>query len=348
MKVLKTTDVFVLGNFGSFSNALDGQITKTREIHNLFSQNLEKKVSFFDIDKVKKPGLHILNILIHLARAKVLVYLPGLNNLKLLFPFLYLLSKLYHFEIHYFVIGGWLPGFLEIHPGYEARLRKVDCIYVETDEMVKKLTYTHNLSNVIWFPNFRVDYQTRRKESQSKILRMVFMSRITLLKGVDTVFGLLDYMNKLPLSKFVSIDFYGPIDSNIEDWFLSQISIHKNSKYCGMASPEEVQLILCNYDLMLFPTRYPGEGCPGVIIEAYMASVPVLASKWKYNNEFVKEGITGYLFDPNDLPKLTDIITALVNERRLVSELGKNAKAFSKDFTQYNAWQIIMKTMNLE
>ena len=81
----------------------------------------------------------------------------------------------------------------------------------------------------------------------------------------------------------VIIDFYGPVANKDEIFFFEKVSALKNDNYLGKLEPKEVQKVLSQYDVLLFPTRYPGEGCPGAIIDSYMAGLTVLASNWKYN-----------------------------------------------------------------
>jgi glycosyltransferase involved in cell wall biosynthesis len=339
--MLNAKDIFVLGYFGYDTNQLDGQTVKTREIHKLFEKNTGNKVRFFDTERLKKSRLNILLLLIQIMRIRVLVYLPAQNNLKHFFPILYPLSRLLGFKIHYFVVGGWLPTFIQNNPDIGFRLKNIYCIYVETNDMLSSLTLNHGFNNAIWFPNFRVDHQAKRNVPPSEILRMVFLSRITLEKGIDTIFAYLDSIINEPIYKKVSIDLYGPIDPVIEQWFQSEISKHVNTRYNGQVAPEFVQSTLSNFDLMLFPTRYPGEGCPGAIIDAYMASIPVIASNWRYNSEFVKNNETGFLFEPGNLDQLTQIIRTIVSDRSIVTELSKNAKEFSKKYMSEKAWMLI-------
>jgi glycosyltransferase involved in cell wall biosynthesis len=341
MKTIQSSDIFVFGYFGFVTNQLDGQTIKTRMVHHLFEEKLSGPIPMYDTELLKNNKLSLLISLWYLIRAKHVIYLPAQNNLERFFPILYYISKLFHFKIHYFVVGGWLPEFILKHPTIETKLKKIFCIYLETYDMKDKLMNNFKFRNVIWFPNFRIDYHAQRTIKHTEKLRLVFLSRIALEKGIDTIFGYLDSVMSTPICNQISIDFYGPVDSIVENWFFSQVAKHQNSHYGGTIAAEKVQSVLCNYDLMLFPTRYAGEGCPGAIIEAYMASVPVLASNWRYNMEFVAEGKTGYLFTPNNINQISTIIASLVNNRALVDELGKNAKVYSNTFSSSKVWELI-------
>ena len=57
---------------------------------------------------------------------------------------------------------------------------------------------------------------------------------------------------------------------------------------------------LAQYNVMLFPTFWPGEGFPGVLIDALMAGLPVIASDWHFNSDIVQEGLTGKIIKSQD------------------------------------------------
>lgn len=338
----------IVGNFGYRTNYLDGQTIKTREIYNLFKErSLNKVIYLFDTDQSIFRVVKMSWLLLSLRRVKHILYLPGLNNMKWIFPFLYFGSVVFKYRIQYFVIGGWLPNFIRRHPYYRRRLQRIDNIFVESLMMQETLKSSLNFDNVVWFPNFRVDFQVKKVEYESKKLKLVFLSRITPDKGIDTIFKLLQRLSDSPECSEISVDFYGHVDPQIQNWFEQEISLNKNSRYCGVIPPERVQGILSQYDAMLFPTRYPGEGCPGVIIEAYMASIPVVASDWKYNKEFVIEGLTGYLFLQEDITRLCEIIIYLTNNKDELTILGNNARQFAKKFTPDYAWKILTQAIDL-
>ena len=48
---------------------------------------------------------------------------------------------------------------------------------------------------------------------------------------------------------------------------------------------------------MAFPSYYQGEGFPTVIVEAFISGLPVLASRWKYNEEIITHEYNGLLFN---------------------------------------------------
>ncbi|OQA64840.1 MAG: Glycogen synthase [Ignavibacteria bacterium ADurb.Bin266] len=338
---MKPSDLFVFGYFGYVSNQLDGQTVKTRMIHRLLEENTGKKISYYDTELLKKNKLSLMVSLFRIIRAKHIIYLPAQNNLRNFFPILYFLSRIFNFKIHYFVVGGWLFDFVKQNNNIREKLKNIFQIYVETNQLIDLLVINYGFKNIIWFPNFRKDYQLEKKNNFNEKLRLIYLSRITIEKGIDTIFNFLDSLKRSNVYERVMMDFYGPVDNSNYDWFFNNLKKHPNCYYRGLLQPSEIQYKLCDYDLMIFPTRYPGEGCPGVIVEAYMASLPVIASDWKYNHEFVIDGKTGYLIKPLDNDAIKEIVVKLIQDRSLLQELSVNARSFSQKFTSDNAWKLI-------
>ena len=133
---------------------------------------------------------------------------------------------------------------------------KSDKILVETLEM-KYFFENQGLKNMVWFPN-------SRKSSKNKIQaknyqkRFVFVSRVTPTKGVD-------YLKEASslLSKDYTLEIYGPLN----DSYYNSESL-KEYGYKGNLEPSKVLDTLLNFDVLILPTFHPGEGYPGIFIEA--------------------------------------------------------------------------------
>jgi glycosyltransferase involved in cell wall biosynthesis len=71
---------------------------------------------------------------------------------------------------------------------------------------------------------------------------------------------------------------------------------------------------LSQYDCMVFPTFFPGEGYPGAILDAFLCGLPVVASDWKNNDEIISEGKTGYLINLNINNSLGVVLENLIKK----------------------------------
>ena len=96
------------------------------------------------------------------------------------------------------------------------------------------------------------------------------------------------------------IDVYGPF----KDGDCSE-KIFENSRvdYCGVLPPEKVLPTLSQYDVLLLPSFHPGEGYPGIVIEAFSLGLPVIATNWQAIPEIVQDGENGLLVSPQRLRK---------------------------------------------
>ena len=337
--------ILILGNFGHYNNQIDGQTIKTRNIYLLFKNKLSDDVSFIDISEVKANKFLIFKVFFSLIKCNSLIYLPGRNNLKFIFPLLHFMSYILQYKINYFVIGGWLPEFLKRHSIHTLLLKNINAIYVETDNMDLKLQNLFGLKKNHVIPNFRIHNFPRIINNCGSSLKIVFMSRIIIEKGIDLIFDFVkNSMAEKPNFKF-QLDFYGQIKPDFYDYFLSEINKYSNVKYKGVADPDRVHEILNLYDLLLLPTRYIGEGFPGAVIDAYISSIPVIASKWKDIPNFIVEGETGFTFELTEVNMFYHYIFKLGENQQLLKSMKIRAYEQSLKYSSENCWHIIEETL---
>ncbi|MFQ5772319.1 MAG: glycosyltransferase, partial [bacterium] len=83
---------------------------------------------------------------------------------------------------------------------------------------------------------------------------------------------------------------------------------------------------LAQYDVLILPTFWKGEGYPGVIIEAFMVNLPVIATSLKGIKEIVQDGKTGLLVEPRSIESLKNAILKLHSDKKLYKSLVQNIK----------------------
>lgn len=114
-------------------------------------------------------------------------------------------------------------------------------------------------------------------------------------------------------------------------------------KYLGILQPDDVMSTLQKYDAIIFPTHYEGEGCPGIMVEALAAALPIIASDWKYNGEFVRNGVNGFLCDTFTPRSYVEAMVVLLNHPELTQQMSKNAYHKSQNFSVSNARKLLNK-----
>jgi glycosyltransferase involved in cell wall biosynthesis len=273
----------------------------------------------------------------------MLVYVPGQNSLRYLFPLVYVVSRLKRIELLCFVVGGWLAEHLQSRRLLVVLLSTVRGVFTESEQLNDKLRHQFRLKNVVAFPNFRMHHFVPSFRQDKDSFRVVFMGRIIPTKGIDAVFRLAAYIEERYKGEHtISIAFYGPIeDDDAEVCFKERLEKFPFMSYKGTIEPERVHHTLDQNDLVVLPTRYPGEGFPGTIIDAYISGIPVIVSKWKYLPEFVDEGLTGFIFGLDNEAKFYSDVEKLYRDRNLLLKMKHNAHQKSKSYSSERAWEIL-------
>lgn len=98
---------------------------------------------------------------------------------------------------------------------------------------------------------------------------------------------------------------------------------------------EDKDQLFASSDLFVFPTYYPLETFPLVILEAMRAGLPVISSDLAGIPDQVEDGVTGWLVDPHSPSAIADKIAALVDDPELRARMSKAGRArFIAQFTE--------------
>ena len=325
--------VLVLGYFGYTTNQLDGQTVKTRDIYRLAKEQLNNcDVEYFDTQTLQNNKFLVFKMFFKVMCCKILFYLPAHNNLKVFFPIFFLLSQLFRFKIHYFVVGGWLREYLTKLPIHRFMLSRINGIHAETKRLKDELEEYYSFKNVDIFPNFRF-FDFEPKYSESKKLKIVFMARVMKQKGIDWIFKLAEHIATNKLQEKYSITFYGPETEEDKEYFEKNVAKYDFVEYLGSLQPNEIHETLSHYDVMLLPTHFYTEGLPGSIVDAYISGIPVIVTEWKHSHEFVEDGKSGYIVSfKNGLPEMIEKVLLLEKDRDLLRRLQDNVLVKRMEF----------------
>lgn len=276
--------------------------------------------------------------------AKVVVSASGAA--RYLFNFLYYvpLKK----NVYEWVIGGNRAE--KIRNGtYSVKvLKQLNQIIVEGKCMVRELNEL-GLNNVVCVPNFKpVDYVPSQKDcNASKLLHFVFLSRIHPDKGVKEIIEACGKLNMSGYSDKYCVDFYGPFDTDYQQEFNSLIEPFDNINYKGYLNlmNDSGYDNLSDYDVMLFPTYWDGEGFPGIAIDAYMSGIPIIASDWSMNKEVVEDGKTGYIIPTHDSEALAAKMKGFIDGDFNLAQLRTNCLERAK---RYDYRNVVTKDLLIE
>ena len=233
-------------------------------------------------------------------------------------------------KIIYYVIGGYLPTALE-NKVYDKRpFMNIRTIVMETPIMNESML-SLGMKNSMCIPNFKrfpLTLDVKFSETKNLSKRFVYLGRITPEKGINEIFSAIKVLNSNTRHEFY-VDFYGPVAIDYKELFTNQLILTKNATYRGqlnLMKEEEVGYqTLSEYDIMLFPTYWIGEGLAGVIIDAKAAGLPVIASNWAYNRELITEGESGLLVEPKNYLDLASKMELLIQNDVLREKLAQGS-----------------------
>ncbi|MDC7236611.1 MAG: glycosyltransferase [Sphaerochaetaceae bacterium] len=342
--------ISVCGHFGFNKNLVNGQTIKTKivtdELKSFFGSDA---ISYIDTCGGLKSIISITFQLINkLFTSSAIVVFPSYKGLQFIIPVLTFMNKFIKKPIHYVVIGGWLPSFLSNKKFLTKMLKNLDGIYVETKCMKQELE-KNGFKNVLVMPNCKplriVEKEVLTKKRNHKIKLCTF-SRVMKEKGIeDAIEATILANNELNQNVF-ELDIYGQVEKNQEVWFKSLISEVPNYiSYKGIVDYSNTINTLKQYDMLLFPTFYKGEGFAGTLIDAMAAGLPVIATDWKYNSDIVLENQIGLLTPINDVKELKNNIIKLYNNEEEWFQYRENSITNSQKYLPKNAVSILINNI---
>lgn len=160
-------------------------------------------------------------------------------------------------------------------------LLRSEAVLLQTKSMLDALAPLG--ARLHWFPTARRStgavWTGAYAAGARRTLRCAYIGHVRRAKGVLTaataVAGLAD----------VELDVFGPlIDVDPTEF------AHDRVHYRGVLDAQDVPATMAGYDLLLFPTTYPGEGYPGTLVEAALVGLPIVASRWQSLPEMFPDG----------------------------------------------------------
>jgi glycosyltransferase involved in cell wall biosynthesis len=163
-------------------------------------------------------------------------------------------------------------------------------------------------------------------------------------KGIDT---LLEVFRGLDGGS-VELDVFGELAEPYRDDSADAVAgWPKGVRYRGAVDSDSLRAALGAYDCLLLPTRCNSEGYPGIIIEAFGAGVPVVASRIGAIPEIVDDSC-GILLDPLDIDAWGDAISWISSSATIRRGLKQGAlvRGASFDSRIWNG-QVLVKVLAL-
>ncbi|MGE0315523.1 MAG: glycosyltransferase family 4 protein [Lautropia sp.] len=248
----------------------------------------------------------LLRCAVGVPRADVVMLNANPAGAVVLGPLIHAYCRLWRRPFVFRMFGGDLIEVVDALPRwlravFERTVLRADLVLLQTQRLVSHFQRAGR--RVAWLPNARPPPDVRRPTG-AYARRLVFVGTIRASKGVDAV---LRFRERHRATHEVHL--YGPIAEAAYRW------LEHDEDYRGVAKPDEILLALADHDLLLLPTRHPGEGYPGVVIEANSVGLPVVATRWLGIPELVHDGENGLLVAPGDDAAFEEAILSIDDAR---------------------------------
>ena len=183
-------------------------------------------------------------------------------------------------------------------------------------------------------PEMEIDSKKALKNEKSTV-HLLFLSNLIKSKGVFILLKACKILKERGLN-FHCTFVGGEGDVTVQEFEhrVDEWSLQKVATYAGKKYGEEKERILESSDIFVFPTFYPKECFPLVLLEAMQASLPLVSTKEGGIPEIIEDGKNGYIVPPKDQKILADKLETLIEDKKLRKRMGANGRIlYKKRFT---------------
>ena len=183
-----------------------------------------------------------------------------------------------------------------------------------------------DLQGVRWLPTNRgLQPPQREPSAEGGARHFLFVGQLRPEKGVAEALAASD-----TLPPDAELLLYGPTMPGLEAGIFDG---HARARWSGALPSERVPEALVQGDVLVFPSYHPGEGIPGIVVEALQCGVPVIATRWRSLPEIVVDGVNGLVVEKQDADGLAQAMRRLYEDADLHQRLRAGARESGR------AWQ---------
>ena len=342
--------ITIIGLFCESTEVSNGQSVKTR----IVTEELEKVLGKDQVDRIdtygwkKNPAKLFADCVLAVQRSSNVMFLTDEGGIKV-FPWLLRLANVKKkCKLHYYVVGGWLSGYLDRSKKAVADLQKLDAIYVEVPAMLRELD-ARGFTNGVLVNKFRrmIPVGTEALNlNPSAPYKLCYFSRVMKEKGIEECIRAVKEANRRAGFHKFTLDIYGSINGPYKDIFVEMEKQFPDFiSYKGIVDFQKSSQVLKDYFAMLFPTYYASEGYPNTVVDAFAAGLPVIATRWNYNADIIRDREDGILIDVGSIEQIVDAIEELTDNLVLYQAMRRNCVARCKEYLPEKAMAMVIAQM---
>ena len=203
----------------------------------------------------------------------------------------------------------------------------------------EKINVVPNGINLTNFSNVEKDYDFRRQYALDNEKIILFTGRLVYEKGIQHLIAAMPkVLQGYHDAKLIIAGKGGMLDELRQQ--VRYLGIENKVYFTGYLDSKQIAKMYKCADVAVFPSTYEPFGI--VTLEAMLAGIPVVVSDIGGLNEIVEHGVNGMKSYAGNSNSIADSILALLYDKRLASEVVKNAKAKVKN--EYNWAKIAQDT----
>ena len=336
-----------IGPMGLGTAPKGGDVMKNQLFLDRFVQVFDKVITIDTLNWKKRPWVmvRLVTALFTHRKAKVIISAnPGSAD-----TLISIIKKLrLPNDCFYWVVGGSFHEMIKEGRFKVSTYAFLKGIFVQGQSMVDALKES-GLNNAVYVPNSKIiNHYGVKQPKQDEKTHFVFLSRVEEYKGCTDIITSVDALNRTGYQGRFDVVFYGKESENAEyaRQFNEMVDAHSEVEYKGLLNLRDTNNYdeLAKYDVMLFPTYWHGEGFPGIVIDAYISSLPIIASDWNLNKDVIKDEQTGWIIPSHDVEALTERMKFVIDHP---DEVQRMSAICCENAAQYDI-RIVLSEDNLK
>ena len=192
--------------------------------------------------------------------------------------------------------------------------------------------------------------KVRYKNPEKDHLMILFLSNLMETKGFKDV--LYSIKKVAQCHNNVRYTFAGPWMKDKDklecENYLDREKIKDYVEFRGTVTGRNKTRLLQHTDIFVFPTYYPFEGHPWVIVEAMASGLPIITTDQGCIKESVLHGENGFIIPKRDPDAVAEKMIYLIEHSEVRERMGqKSRQLYEANFTKEHFVQRMINTINL-
>jgi glycosyltransferase involved in cell wall biosynthesis len=309
-------------------------------------------IDFWNIYLALKFYLNLIKLII--TKKPDLVYIPisqtTLGYLK--DSFFIIISKLFRRKVVCHLRGGnfknWLNTASSATNWY---VKKVHAFVDAQIVLGQNLKYLFKdivpEEKIFVVPNGKdITYNPKSKHNEN--IKVLYLANMIRTKGsLDLLYAISQVYAKFPNVEFL---FGGGLnEEDVKKEMEAYLLEHPNLpiKLLGTVCGKDKYDLLNAADIFVFPTYYPSEGHPWVIVEAMASGLPIITTDHAAISESVVDNINGFLVEKQNPNDIAEKLIILLQNNKLRKNMGiESLKHYQDKFTEEKMVQAISLVFN--